>query len=578
MPYSTGKTAVKPCRAGPIPAKASKSASSSGVLTFEDVRYRPSDKRFRNRVTSALYFERLEQQFSYPVTVFPQDGSSLVFCERSDGRRMILMIINFLKALKNEANRTQTENSAATLRTSGSDVLDLFASIGALRSAPDDEIITRFIRARAEDPLLAMKILFYGRDIRGGIGERRVFRTILHWMGDHEPESVRRNLELIPEYGRWDDLLVLFGTSCEADALMLIKKQLEKDLAAAETDEPVSLLGKWLPSINASNADTRAQAKTAAHLLGINSAQYRKMLSLLRAKIRILENDLRVKDYSFDYSAQPSGAMFKYRRAFLRNDGQRYKDFLGKVERGEAALHTGTLMPYEIVRKVFEPQDEGSRKALDVTWKALEDFTDGRNALAVIDGSGSMYGWGNPRPAEVALSLGIYFAERNTGMFRDHFITFSENPRLVQIKGSDICEKVRYCMTFNEVANTNIQKVFELILQTAVLNHMKQKDLPETVYIISDMEFDSCTRDAKLTNFEYAQKLFEAHKYRLPNLVFWNVQSRNQQQPVRMNDRGVALVSGASARTFRMAMSNDLDPYRFMMSVIGTERYEPVRS
>ena len=216
------------------------------------------------------------------------------------------------------------------------------------------------------------------------------------------------------------------------------------------------------------------------------------------------------------------------------------------------------------------------RSAIDATWNAQEDYTTGENALVVIDGSGSMYAARDPMPAAVALSLGVYFAERNTGAFRNHFITFSENPQLVEIKGGDILEKLRYCHDFNEVANTNIQKVFELILAAAVTNRVPREDLPSTVYIISDMEFDYCTKDASLTNFEYAKKLFARHGYPLPRLVFWNVASRNRQQPVTVNDRGVALVSGCSPRIFSMVMDGEPDPYTYMLSMVDTERYAPI--
>ncbi len=489
---------------------------------------------------------------------------------------MFKSIKTFLDALKEEANKTLTENGAVTYRSSGSECVDLFGSIGALRSANDEDIVRRFIKAWAEDRDIAMKILFYARDIRGGLGERRVFRVIFSALAALEPESVRKNIALIPEYGRYDDLLELLGTPCEADALAFIKEQLSADLAALEAGEQVSLMAKWLPSVNASSVETRKQAQIIAAAMGMNSAQYRKALSALRAEIKILENNLREKDYTFDYSKQPSKAMFKYRKAFNRNDGERYSAYLNSVEKGEATLHTGTLLPYELVRSAMTTSDTKERKSLDVTWKALEDFTDGRNALVVIDGSGSMYGYGNPRPCDVALSLGIYFAERNTGLFHDHFITFSTNPKLVEIKGKDLTERVRYCKSFNEVADTNIQKVFELILTAAVKNGLPQSEMPETLYIISDMEFNVCTQDAGKTNFEYAKELYAAHGYRLPQVMFWNVQSRQEQVPVKMNEQGVALVSGCSPRIFGMVMQNELDPYKFMMKTIGSERYAPV--
>ena len=482
-----------------------------------------------------------------------------------------------LEFLMREANKTYTENGAVSNRSTGKDCLDLFATIGALRRESEREIVDRFLRAYTEDADLAMKILFFARDVRGGLGERRVFRTVAKWLAENEKKSLVRNLPFIAEYGRWDDLLVLLDTPCRAEAVALLKRQFEADLAALDRDGEVSLLGKWLPSVNASNGETVRAAKLLAKAFGLSERDYRKALVKLRARIRILENNLREKDYTFDYAKQPSKAMFKYRKAFLRNDGERYADFLKKVERGEAKLHTGTLMPYEIVEPFFSRSVSAEeRAAIDATWNAQEDFTPKENALVVIDGSGSMYAALDPRPATVALSLGVYFAERNTGAFHNHFITFSENPQLVEIKGCDILEKIRYCHDFNEVANTNIQKVFELILNAAVKHAVPQAELPTTVYIISDMEFDWCTRDASLTNFAYAERLFAEHGYRLPRLVFWNVASRNRQQPVTVNDRGVALVSGCTPRIFSMAMEGELDPYAFMLSVIGTERYAPI--
>ena len=483
-----------------------------------------------------------------------------------------------LKFLKKEANMTYTENGAATYRSTQSECLDLFATIGALRRESDEEITNRFLRAYAEDADLAMKTLFFARDIRGGIGERRVFRTILKWLAANEPQSLEKNIQYIAEYGRYDDLLALMGTTCEGKALQYIKKQLAADCAALESGDSVSLLAKWLPSVNASNDDTVIKAKHIARAMGMNDAQYRKTLSALRAKISIIENNLREKDYTFDYSKQPSKAMFKYRKAFMRNDGERYGNFVNRVAEGVEQIHTGALTPYEMIKPFFNRGSisDAERKAIDATWKAQEDFTGGENALVVIDGSGSMYGGADPIPATVALSLGIYYAERNTGAFQNHFITFSENPKLVEIKGKDIYEKVRYCHRFNEVANTNIQRVFELILRTSVKHRVPQNEMPSKIYIISDMEFDYCTKDCSLTNFAYAKQLFAKHGYQLPDVVFWNLASRNQQQPVIQNEQGVALVSGCTPRIFSMLKSGILSPYVFMLDVLNSERYQKI--
>lgn len=489
-------------------------------------------------------------------------------------RKGVSFMLNYLKT---EANHTVTENGALTYLTTESDCLDLFATIGALRRASEQEIEERFTRAFYENREIAMKLLFFARDIRGGLGERRVFKVILSRLANHEPQAVRKNLAYVAEYGRYDDLLSLMDTACEKEMLDFLKARLDADVKALLDGGEVSLLAKWLPSVNTSSERAVYMAKRIAKHFGMTDAEYRKTLVKLRAHIRIIENNLRVKDYSFDYAKQPSKAMYKYRMAFLRNDKERYGEFLESVSRGEATLHTDTLMPYEIITPILHNRislDE--QKALDVTWNALENFGGDKNALAVIDGSGSMYGYGNPMPASVALSLGIYFAERNTGAFHNHFITFSERPRLVEIKGETIYEKVKYCESYNEVANTNLTKVFELILDAAKKNHLREEELPKKLYIISDMEFDYCAKGASLTNFEYAKKIFAEAGYRLPEVVFWNVASRNTQQPVTKNEQGVALVSGCTPRLFEMVASGSLNPYSFMLEVIGSERYAKI--
>ncbi len=484
-----------------------------------------------------------------------------------------------LEQLKKESNKTFTENGAAAYASTNSYCLDLFSTIGALRGASEAEIIQRFVRAYAEDPDMAMKILFYARDIRGGLGERRVFRTIIRYLAGGGTESIAKNICYIPEFGRLDDILELMGTGYSKNAIELIRKQLEEDSSAMAVGKEISLMAKWLPSINASDKKTIAMARKVADALGMSCAEYRKKLSAMRAYIKIIENNLREKDYTFDYSKQPSKAMFKYRAAFFRNDNERYKEFLEKVEEGKAVLHTGTLTPYDIITPLLGRNiNEEDKRSADVTWKAQEDFTNDENAIVVADGSGSMYDYyvNETIPAAVAMSLAIYFAERSKGGFNGHFITFSEDPTLVEIKGKDIAEKVSYCASFNEVANTNIERVFDLILNTAVKNRMTQAELPSTMYIISDMEFDECSEGADITNFEAAKRKFELSGYELPRVVFWNVNSRNVQTPVTMNEQGVVLVSGCSPRIFSLLKSGRFTAYEHMMYILGQERYSVI--
>lgn len=513
-----------------------------------------------------------------------------------------------LTYLKQESNLTLTENGALTYRSSQNKCLNFFNGIGASRNSTEDEIIKTFAEAYLENSDMAMKILFFGRDIRGGLGERRVFRLCLQYLARRNPKSVLKNLESVIEFGRYDDVLCLLDTPCEKRVLQLIKEQLEQDKKGIQ----VSLLAKWLPSINTSSLQSKRQGKKIAEALGMTECTYRKTLSNLRRKINILENHLREKEYSFSYEKQPSKALFKYKSAFIRNDNDRYMDFLSKVSSGKAVLKTGSLYPYDIIRQIIkedfslqyhiirqiinegfplqydymndfmQPEEEviteDMRMALDVSWRNLTDYSTTRNSIAVIDGSGSMYqsGAGTVRPIDVAVSLGIYFAEHNTGKFANHFITFSETPTLVEIKGDNIVEKAKYAAQFNEVANTDIEKMFDLLLETAVKNQVPQEELPNFLYIISDMEFDCCAKNSSVTNYENAKNKFQEAGYQLPNVVFWNVNCRMKQVPVRMHDSGTALVSGCTPKIFEMVQEGNLNPMDFMLSIIEGERYSKI--
>ncbi len=490
-----------------------------------------------------------------------------------------------LEYIKQEANMTRTENGAASYASTGSGCLDLFASIGALRRESGAEIVRRFARAYSEDPDAAMKLLFFARDIRGGLGERRVFRVILAWLAENERASVLKNLEFVSEFGRFDDLLALMGTPCEKEMLSVVKSRFDRDMAALSKAQGVSLLAKWLPSVNTSNREARRNARKIAEALGLSCAGYRKALSALRAKICIIENNLRERDYSFNYGMQPSRALFKYKKAFARNDCARYSDFLLAVSCGDAVMHTDNVAPYELVAPYLitdwrDVNDSfmrditpAEKDALNAAWASLPSFGSHEDALAVIDTSGSMYCAAKPLPAAVALSLGLYFAEHNTGAFRNHFIEFSARPQLIELKGETFADRLRYAASFNEIANTDIEAVFDLILSAAVRNDVPQSELPAKLIIISDMEFDCCMENASAVNFKNAQTKYEAHGYKLPQVVFWNVASRNRQQPVTQNEQGAALVSGVTPRIFSMLAGGLVSPYAFMMEVLGSERY-----
>ena len=493
-----------------------------------------------------------------------------------------------LNELKNEANRTYTENRALTNESTKSDCLDLFATIGAMRKQTDDEIIFRFVRAFTENSDLAMKTLFYARDVRGGLGERRVFRIILGWLAKNEPAALKKNIPYIAEFGRFDDILCLLHTPVEDEAIRVIAEQIRKDMLALSKGEEVSLLAKWLPSENASAKATRESARYLMKKLGYTERRYRKMTVALRQRIRIIENNLRERDYTFDYDKQPSKALKKYRDAFIRNDRERYMGFLEKVQSGEVKLNASTLYPYELVlpyihdnywranEGFMRPITEDEKEYLNATWQSLPHFGGNDNALAVVDTSASMYWNDPPLAAAVALSLGLYFAEHNKGAFANHFIEFSDDPTLIELKGETFADRLRYACTFNKIGSTNLESVFDLVLDAAVRNNVPQEELPKKLVIISDMEFNRCMSGAEVTNYNNAKKKYAAHGYTLPYVVFWNVESRNRNMPVTMTESGVALVSGCTPRLFEMVEGDLSTPYELMLDVLSAERYEKI--
>lgn len=449
-----------------------------------------------------------------------------------------------------------TENEAITLTRSGSNLLDFYALAGAMRNNEKDAL-DLFQKAFAEDRLLAIRILFYLRDVRGGQGERKLFRNCLEWLGETYPEIFSKIIIHVPEYGRWDDLL--FDNDY---VFSLLAEQIAKDVAS----ETPSLLGKWLPTINASSASTRAKARFLANKLGISEIGYRKTIRVLRKKIKTVEEKMSAKKWSeIDYFRVPSQASRIYKNAFKKHDEKRYGEFIEKAEKGEVKINASTLYPYQIYKSV---QHDYS-KTLEALWNQLPDYTQGKNAIVVADVSGSMEG----DPMAVSVSLALYFAERNKGQFKDYFITFSGYPKLQKIVGKNLNDKMGSIERSDWQMNTNIQAVFDLILNTGINNNIPQEEIPETIYIISDMEFDSAC--SSRTNFEVIKEKYSSSGYTMPNLVFWNVDARQKNLPVEKDEIGVTLVSGFSPVIFKIAVENKT-PEQVMMDTINSERYSKI--
>lgn len=499
---------------------------------------------------------------------------------------------NFMSSMQNiwvgsNHNTARSENGALGYETTGKALLDLNFSVASMRNWDDHQIITSYMSAFADNPELAIKWLFFARDVRGGLGERRLFRIIFKHLANYHSSSVFHLVPLIAEYGRWDDVISLLDTKLNGIAFKLIQNQLELDRENMELPtKAISLLAKWLPSINTSSKASVKLAKTLAKNMDISERQYRKMLSSMRKYIDVVEVKMSSRNWEdINYQRVPSRANLLYSKAFLKNDEDRRGGFLDALEKGEAKINAGTLYPHDIVHKYMMSVGYSRRLEIDQTieglWKALPNIVDPNSrTMVVADGSGSMDSDvskdGSVTALEVANALAIYFAERLTGEFQNKYITFSMRPQFVNFAGCEnLVEKLCLASKYNEVSNTNIEAVFNLILETAVRCQMKQEELPTNILIISDMKFDSCTSvDGRL--FDIIQNNYEKFGYKVPRLVFWNVNSRSGIIPVKENDLGVALVSGFSINIVKMVMSGKTDPYECLVETLMSERYAPI--
>lgn len=492
------------------------------------------------------------------------------------------------ETLDNEFNVSVTENGALGFSTTGKNLLDLHFALSSLRNRTAEEVCARFAKAFYGNKLLAVKWLFYACDVRGGLGERRLFRLCMTFLAKSEPEIAKAFLPLIPEYTRWDNLLCLLDTELRPAVVELIRTALDADTNAMKGGKPVSLCAKWMPSINATSENTRRYAKILADGLKMTAGQYRRTLASLRKYLAVTEVAMSSGRWQkIDYEKVPSKANLLYRFAFLNHDETRRNKYLKKLQKGEAKINAEVLFPHDIVHSYMLGGYSFSTRKVDPTiealWKALPDFVNGDDStICVADGSGSMYASVSRTKVtalEVANSLAIYFAEHCRGQFKDTYITFSENPQLVDFSHcKTLHDKLGVALSHNEVANTDIEAVFDLILTTAVKAKMKQADLPKNILIISDMEFDYAQENALDKRlFEVIAEKYAAHGYLLPRLIFWNVCSRTGTIPVRENELGVALVSGFSPMAVRMVLSNKLDPFDALLEQLSAERYDAVQ-
>lgn len=512
---------------------------------------------------------------------------------------------NFWNKLENthdkKYNVSITENGAVGYKTTNTKLLDFNFLVSSFRSETEQSIEDEFARVYWEDKLYAIRYLFYLRNVRGGLGERRTFRICLLSLAKLNGLGLKYILKFIPEFGRWDDLFFLYGkvsNELDKEILDICENQFWLDRnTCAEHDavkkEGISLLGKWLPSESTRSVEKAIFKDAFISHLGISHKEYRKILTSLHQYLDVVEVKMSKGQWDeIDYSKVPSRANLKYNNAFLGHDETRRRKFLEEVNSGDAKINAGVLFPHDIVHNYMEENSGGwfsSRSTirakddgLEAMWKSLGDNFDidtSKNTICVCDTSLSMLdriAGTSITCQQVAYALTIFFAEKMTGPFKDKTILFSRTPSLISLKNGDcLRDKLNILSTYAVNENTNIEAVFNLILNTAIMYDMSQSDLPDNILIVSDMEFDKADASANKALFEVISRRYAECGYRLPKLVFWNVNSRTGTIPMKANNNGLVLVGGFSPNICRMVIADETDPVKALLHELDNDIYDP---
>jgi len=469
--------------------------------------------------------------------------------------------MQFAEAIDNQEARTT--NGMKARKSTANACVDLFYNIGASRGK---NIIPAFTAAYVENSDLALRILQWARDVRGGSGERELFRQVLVHLEKTNPEDASRLMVKVPELGRFDDLLVFKSQPLKAQAFTMLG-----DALRARN----GLAAKWTPRKG-------EVAREIREFFGMTPKQYRKSLVTLT---NVVETQMCAKAWdTINYSHVPSLAHSRYKKAFTRN-GTSYAEYVAKLVKGEAGvkINAGAVYPYDVLKGAINSYSRKSMTkteldALQAQWDALPNFIGDASVLPMVDSSGSMTCAAgkntNLSCLDVAISLGLYFADKNKGKFKDTFLTFSHTPKLVNLKGN-INQKIDQ-MNTGEVANTDLNKAFDLILKTAVDNKVSQAEMPQTLVIFSDMQFDQgCSHDDSA--IEMIARKYEQAGYTIPKVVFWNLNAAYGNAPVKFNKTGVALVSGFSPAIAKSILSGNLDdfsPEAIMLKTVMVDRYD----
>lgn len=498
------------------------------------------------------------------------------------------MTRSFSSLLEENSNIAYTENGALSNQSSLDLVLDLFAMGGAVRKRSKAERYDMISFALAQNFELGLRALLYLGDIREGQGERDLFKIGLRVLSDQYPQVAKRIVNIIPEYGRWDYLYEFVGTPFEKEVVQVMQREIDR--LTYDEKATTSLIFKWLKSPNTSSKESCRLGRWTAKALGFGDdikglRDYQQFLKLGRASLEDACVETKLTDRKFDeidYSRVCSKANLKYKKAFARNDKERYDAFHAKVANGEVKVNASVLYPHDIVSKYLEDFNSKVLADLENFWKALPKLIpSNENIMPIVDRSGSMYQVVSTKSrvnaAEVAMALGLYAAENIEGAFKDKAILFSSRAQFLDFSKFDtLYARIKYLLRFNDCSNTNLQSVFTLILKTALDNAIPQSEMPTKLLIISDMEFDPTRNGA--TNLKAIQQRYEESGYAMPQIVFWNVMSRNNQLPATKYNNGVAMISGFSPSMLKDVLAGEIiDPLNTMLKVLNKPRYDVVK-
>lgn len=465
-----------------------------------------------------------------------------------------------LNSTASTANVARTTNGMKALASTLSNTTDLFFKIGASRGK---NITAQFEKAYREDREMALRVAQWARDVRGGAGERELFRQTLKWLEkNHRDEFINtRLLKNVAEIGRWDDLLIFEDEMVKSIAFRLIAEAL---------GEGNGLCAKWMPRKGPKALELR-------EFLGWSPKFYRKRLVELT---KVVETQMCAKNWNeINFSHVPSLAMSRYSKAFGKNAPDHFTAFKEALKKGDpkvAKVNAGAVYPYDIVKNVRH----GDSALADEQWKALPNFIGDASILPLVDVSGSMTAKAGGYQSksdisclDVAVSLGLYCSDKNTGPFKDVFLTFSSRPKFVTVTGS-LSQKVKTMERSDWEMSTNLHAAFDEILRVAISNNVAREDMPKVLLIMSDMQFNCCTGFDDRA-IQMIRRKYNDADYEMPNVVFWNINAY-ENVPVRFDEKGTALVSGFSPSIMKAVLAADMDsmtPEAVMKKAVMSDRY-----